>query len=259
MRTSSFSAQGKRSHQEDRFLIETISANTNNGDGLLLAVMDGHSGSEISELLSKNLTPFFADALVETAGKLFSTFDLVVKELQAMTRNSMSGSTLSMVYIPSHQKPANTFVYTSVIGDSPIIILGKNNKLHFSEEHNASVNQKDVDFILKSNKKLAKRGDFIVSEGFLCFGNRYLQLTRAFGDRDFDQLIIREPTNEKIEIDNNSIIIVASDGILYEETRKSIYTEAIKKVRQGSDPEELVNWALDQESHDNVTVLLYQQ
>lgn len=255
--TTSYSIQGKRSHQEDRYIIDTIAANTNNGDGLLLAVMDGHCGAKVADKLYKNLSPFFADALLETSGNIFAAFDLIIKELQAMTLNSMSGSTLSMVYLPRHQQKEKMYAYTCVVGDSPILILGAGKNYYFSEEHNVSVNQKDVDFILSQNRKLAKAGELEVSQGFLSFGLRYLQLTRAFGDKDFEGIIIREPTNEKIELDQDSIIIVASDGILYEESREPIYKEIIKKAKAGDNAEALVKWILKNDAHDNVTIIVH--
>lgn len=255
--TTSHSIQGNRDSQEDRFIVEKICADTNNGDGLLMAVMDGHCGSDVADILHKNLVPFFADALVETSGDIFAAFDLIMQELQAITQDFMSGSTLSVAYIPSHQDDDSSYVYTSVIGDSPIIVLAANKHYSFSEEHNVDVNQKDVDFILNKNRDHARSGELSISEGFLCFGLRYLQLTRAFGDKDYEGIIIREPTNERIALDKNSIVIVASDGVLFDENRDGIYKTLLKKAKSGLTAEGLVDWILENEPHDNVTIVLH--
>jgi len=254
---SFYTAQGKRPYQEDRYLIEKINAETANGTGLLLAIMDGHCGDAVSTKLSQNVMPFFSDALIETEGRIFSAFDIIVKELQALTVDSVMGSTLSMVYIPYTTDIDNSYAYTCVVGDSPIIILGKDQKHCFSEEHNASVNFNDVDLILKRNTKLTQHGELQITQGFLYFNGRYLQLTRAFGDKDFNNIILREPTNQKIELDSNSMIIVASDGILFNRDREALYAEVIEKAERGEDAEDLVKWALDNHSSDNVTAIVY--
>ena len=254
---SSYSAQGPRSTQEDRYLHETISADVKNGDGLLLAVMDGHCGNEVADILCQNLAPFFADALIETSGNIFNSFEVIVSELQSMTRQSDAGSTLSMVYIPAYQDKTKQYAYTCVIGDSPILIHGKNNITSMSIEHNAAVNDEDVDYILRNNKEKVQSGVLYISQGFVGLDTRYLQLTRAFGDHDFDEVILREPSIEKVEIDENSFIVVASDGVLYDETRETIYQNIIRQIKEGAEAKDIVQWALNKKAYDNVTVLVY--
>jgi serine/threonine protein phosphatase PrpC len=59
---TSASAVGSKSFQEDRYQVCEI--NLPRRQGLLLAVMDGHGGSETVEIVNNNLVHFLQDELL---------------------------------------------------------------------------------------------------------------------------------------------------------------------------------------------------
>src|SRR5689334_17375362 len=91
---TSASAQGARSHHEDRTVCEWIE--TKAGSGWLLAVFDGHRGAATAELAAHGLLSLFVDRLSIHQGDAASALRDVFRTLHDLTSVHMSGSTASV-------------------------------------------------------------------------------------------------------------------------------------------------------------------
>ncbi|MFH1473256.1 MAG: hypothetical protein ABIF06_02525, partial [bacterium] len=129
------SRQGPRSYQED-FSIH-IPIQESKVQGWLLAVMDGHGGPEVSELIAQETGKTFKIKDVRKSEEALSN---LVSVLNAKTVHFRDvGSTLSVVCVV--RGPSGGFrASVAVLGDSPIVVLDKNGKLHISPEHNIRSN-----------------------------------------------------------------------------------------------------------------------
>src|ERR1700687_1667952 len=93
------SAQGERSHQEDRAVCEWIESPA--GRGWLLAVFDGHRGAASSERASEALCALYQDQLKAQRGDAAKALRDVFISLNEITRDHLSGATATVVHIPA--------------------------------------------------------------------------------------------------------------------------------------------------------------
>lgn len=244
--TSHATAQGTREYQEDRSFINATE------DGLLIAIFDGHGGDQGAEYLHTNLPYVFNDlgndpdfpTILEKMKHLFAV-------LAIMTNTMVAGSTASIVFIPSSLDRA----YVGVVGDSPVIIRNADGDLWKSPEHNVRANPTEV--------AAAKARGGVIVNGYL-FGHKVkgfnppgLQLTRALGDVELDDVLSREPEIFEIPLAKNSFVLVASDGLLDPQHESSEAAQAIvMAVDKGATAGNLVKMAIDKPTHDNASAVL---
>lgn len=245
--------KGARDYQEDRFIVNRV--DNSKEKGWLLAVMDGHSGSEVAEFSEANLATYFKNftdpVLSITIEGLKRALKLTIKVLSDSTKSMRSGCTLSIVYISETMAKA----FVAVLGDSPVII--KHNKgLFIGPEHNVRTNQNDKRIVLQ-------RGALYDPEGYMVDPNtgRGLQLTRALGDSYFDAYLIRRPQIFSLNLDKDSFVIVASDGLVdpNHKNDKDNIKGLVGILKNGGDALDLVRDALSRETHDNVTAVIWKQ
>jgi serine/threonine protein phosphatase PrpC len=85
-----------------------------------------------------------------------------------------------------------------------------------------------------------------------------LQMARALGDAALDRVLNREPDLLTVELGAESVVLVASDGLLLPLAPADSQLEILmERVRQGADAEALVQAALAAPTGDNVTVLVW--
>ncbi|MBI2064908.1 MAG: protein serine/threonine phosphatase 2C family protein [Candidatus Yanofskybacteria bacterium] len=246
---------GARLYQEDRSLVyRYISVNES---GWLLAVMDGHSGSaEVAEFCKINLPIYFEklsafitdcpDAVIE------DILRDAIRILHEKTNNMSSGATISVVYISETREKA----FVAILGDSPVIVRGAGS-IWVSPEHNIRTNTKDRIAVLQKGA--------IYSNGYMCDPETYygLQITRCLGDASFNNFLIREPEIFSINLDKNSLIIVASDGLIDPAHENNKDELAIRLIGIIQDEEgtalDLVNDALIRQTGDNVSAIVWKQ
>jgi len=254
--------RGKRPYQEDRYKYDVTE------DGVLLAVFDGHGGSGVSEFCENNLLAAFnavADApeLPTIPDKIRGIFDY----LNSYTKGSHDGSTASFVFIPS----TLTRAYVGILGDSPVIIktgegelmdrqanLGKvvkSGEYWHSPEHNVRSNPAEV-------KRVTAAGGYVYDgyafsgRGSLTSGG--LQLSRTLGDRDFDDILSRDPEIFEVPLAAGSFVLVGTDGLLDPGHKSSAAAqEIVTLIERGADAGQLVHQAaIAKPTGDNVTALL---
>src|SRR3989344_8287137 len=93
---NSATEKGSRPYQEDGFVV--IRHETHEEKGWLIAVMDGHGGSEVAEFCEQTLENKFK-ALAGKSKNIQSILIELVKRLVKETRRMNAGSTISLVYI----------------------------------------------------------------------------------------------------------------------------------------------------------------
>jgi serine/threonine protein phosphatase PrpC len=131
---TSATAQGLRSHQEDRFLVYPFASRELRG--YLLAVMDGHDGSSAADVCVDAIPELFVLAGPED---LEASLHSIVAGLDQQTRGMTSGSTVSLACIlESHGRAA-----IAVLGDSPVVAVDRGGEMVLSPSHNVRSNPEE--------------------------------------------------------------------------------------------------------------------
>jgi len=242
-----YSEQGKRDYQEDRYIAESCIIN---GQTLqVLAVMDGHGGSEVAEQIRTDLIPTLRVCASEVDTDIPKLLRATIYEINLMTKNQRSGSTLSMVVIPENENTA----YAAVIGDSPIIIQDSEDFASFSPDHNVRTNKAELDAAIKRGA-MNTRG--YITEPL---SGESLQMSRALGDGLMDKILDRRPETYSVNLGKDSFVIIASDGVLdpHHKNTNDEERRVGKMVRDGADAKALVKDALKRKTNDNATAIVW--
>lgn len=239
MNITKATATGRRDYQEDRFFVSRQKS------GTLIAVMDGHGGDKVAQRIAQFLPAMWRKYHVANAK---TTILSIFHELNLLTRHEEEGSTTSVVFIPE----GSTTVHAAVLGDSPIIIQGVEGKLNVGPMHNARSNPAE----LQAAKEKGARfdGNYIHAGPF----SGGIQMTRSFGDRDFENILNRSPQYYTVECDKSSFILIGSDG-LFDPSHFKVeeeITAVVDQIRLGADAENLVKRAVMIPTEDNVTAIL---
>ena len=238
MGTTHATAQGPRSYQEDRYCFFSIRK-----PQTIIAVMDGHGGSEVAEFCSCNLRKIFQ----ETRGKIADRLNKVIGNLaEATSRHHEVGSTISLVSI------TNRWAHVAFLGDSPVIIRTAGGKIDISPEHNVRNNNAE---------RLAaeKRGGVYIN-GYICEpgSGDGLQMSRALGDCKMGLIVSKEPEIYKRPVDQNSWVLVASDGLIDPSHKGTENVEQIADMlNNGKDAGDLIEWASRKGLRDNATAIVW--
>lgn len=243
---SASTAQGIKKYQEDRFLAEKIEVVPRKGG--VIAVMDGHGGSEVADYCVAHLKGELIKALLQDAD-ISEALRKTIAMLNNATRNSHSGSTISLAYIPDDVPEA----YLAILGDSPIIARDADLKLFVSPEHNVRSNEAE------RAAALARGGIFEDGYIFSERGREGVQLSRALGNVGLDKILAREPDIFRIPLGPQSFILVASDGV-FDPNHGDIASEIkemVGRVERGWDADDIVDAAVKRRTGDNVTAVLW--
>lgn len=243
--TNTATDKGTRQYQEDRYVV--IRHDIPQEKGWLLAVMDGHCGSEVAEFCEQNLENLFK-TLVHKSENIGPMPAQLMKILVKETRHISAGSTISLVYISE----TKAWAYVAVLGDSPVIIKGEAG-LWISPEHNIRTNEQDKKSVLKKGA--------VYHNGYMFDpdGNSGLQLTRALGDFNLDRYLIRDPEIFSVKLNEHSFILVASDGLVDPGHENKDIANLVKIIENNGTARDLVNDALRRKTGDNVTAVLWRQ
>lgn len=253
MKITHQTARGQREYQEDRYIVQHLAMPDGTGGITVLAVMDGHGGSEVAEylkeafietLMSTGLAPRAATQNWRTV--LASSFTVLAET----TKEMAAGSTLSVVLLPDNESRA----YVAVIGDSPVVIKDAQSNLNIGPEHNAISNAAERDAAI--SRGAAFDGTYLRSTD----SGYGLQMSRALGDNALD-FLYRVPEIYEVGLNDESFIIVASDGLFdpaHADTKSEIERIA-ELVENGADAQALVQDALHRRTGDNVTAVVATQ
>ena len=89
--------------------------------------------------------------------------------------------------------------------------------------------------------------------------NEGLQMSRALGDRNLARILNREPEIFSIPLGPSSLVLLATDGVLNSfDTEVEIPLKHLADLAgEGNDAQRLVEDALQRQTGDNVTVILW--
>ena len=240
-------AQGLRQYQEDRYLKHRIDAAGHKG--LLMAIVDGHGGSSTAEMVAQSAVRLFTQALSEYKDNLEGALSKTVAELDRITREQKSGTTLSLVFVPDGESHA----HVAVIGDSPVIIKDRKGKINISPDHNVRSNPEELQAAIGRGAHYEQGYIFNPHSG------DGLQMSRALGDRNLEGILSREPDVYSVELGVGSIIIIASDGVFdpgHADTLQEIH-QALELVGGGGDARALVDDAIMRMTGDNASAIVW--
>jgi serine/threonine protein phosphatase PrpC len=246
---------GDRDYQEDRCL--ALHFKRSNFSGCLLAVLDGHGGSEAAEYCQQFIKECFP-LLRFNIREAESQLEVIVAHLAEETRDYVCGTTLSMALII--EKPDRlSRVTVAVLGDSPVVILDQKGEIHVSPEHNVRSNKNEENRVLSQGAMIA-RGYLFDPKSDV---KHYLQLSRALGDCHLDRILSRQP--EIYTIRHPRWILVASDGLL-DPTHTSLEEGGAGKIirkfaQKSANALDLIRWAMEKnfgELDDNTTSVVWQ-
>jgi serine/threonine protein phosphatase PrpC len=240
--TTDAAAKGSRDYQEDRHFT------SEHTDGILLAVFDGHGGSESSHEAMRCFDRLFWASLEFFNGDPKRALHDSVKQLAVRLADWESGSTLSVAYIPTEGSRA----FTAVLGDSPIIIHD-GLTTWTGPDHNVRTNPAE-------REAAEARGGYC--DGSYLYRNMHsqgLQMARALGDSHLKGVLSTEPEINEVPIVGSGFILVATDGLFDPSHRNGF--EASKKIllaaiNEGVDAQYLVDYAIGQDTGDNATAIL---
>ncbi len=252
-RFSTATAQGPRATQEDRLVNQRIEVDgVPNGYGQLIAVMDGHGGDKVSDLLARELPEIYAEALAELSGDIEEAMRRAIAILQKRTEESSPGSTLAMAYISEGELD----VHIAALGDSLIVIARSDGSDMLGPVHSAESHEADREEMERRGGTYS-RGYIRVPVGESTVG---LQPTRAFGDCEFKDVLIREPAIQHVSLDERTYVLLATDGLL--DRREEDLGEQIRHImfhmRKGATAQDLVDHTDGgMRTRDNVAIVAY--
>jgi serine/threonine protein phosphatase PrpC len=244
-RVSTGSAQGARPYQEDRAVHARIA-----NKGCLLAVFDGHRGATTAEKTSKALLPAFESSWDGHSGDVSAVLRETMEFLVRLTRDDVSGTTASIVFITNNAQHA----YWAVLGDSPIAILDSKGRIHIGPDHNVRTNLEERSAALGRGGRYV--GGYLEDAELPDVG---LQMARSLGDADLARVLSREPDIGEVPIGGSGIVLVGTDGLLSpgEGPASEQLARLLQMTRKGADADALVQDALRRQTGDNVTAIVW--
>lgn len=248
MEITKFSKIGARPYQEDRYVVHQT------GDGVLLAVMDGHGGQDAAQVCQDYLPSFWDVTVAQPGGsgekRPFATaLELVIWQLDSITNEYQSGSTISAAFIPT----GGDKVYAAILGDSPIIVRSPDGVCHVSPSHNARNNPEERRAAIERGGEY--NGGYVWNRpGDYGMG---LQMTRSLGDAYMGQIIYRKP--EIVTYELGDFVLLATDGVLdpAHANEHQAAANIVALIDHGCDAKGIVNYAVNLPTGDNATAILF--
>jgi protein phosphatase 1L len=227
-------------------------------------VFDGHGGDAVSSFLRKNyfkkFKKFYEGNLDEDFFiRMHADIDAI---LRARPWANYSGSTSVTAFIK--QEGDSRFLTVANVGDSRVIVVRKKGGALLSSDHTPYL-KGESERIKVSGGSIemydgVKKVYQLVCDKSGKYFNRYLAMTRSFGDFDITG-ITSEPGVMRYELTGDDLyLILASDGlwdvftnervaeIVREESAGGISSEKISRI--------LASKAIDAGSTDNITVIV---
>lgn len=254
----SWQSQGPRDEQQDRFRIMP--------DQGVLAVFDGHGrdGAQAAQIAAANLTgnfrPYFdKDELIIPSPNLTRHFGQLSSKM-----SGLRGGTTATVIGVTPVYPYDSFrtITANNVGDSPAYLIDprhpdrENGILRLTEHHDAT-NFKEVSRMRKLGHGVFQNYE----DGPQYFHNGRgggIMISRALGDHDTPGLI-STPSFNSWQSRAERILLVATDGVLNEDTTDSAIEETLRLFRRHRRMYEIAQALVDTYSYDtndNATALV---
>lgn len=224
------------------------------------AVFDGHAGSQASKWCGSHLhtvveKKLLADETRDVREVLNESFVSVDRQINSKLSGN-SGCTAA-VCILRWELPDNVDnqsadfsqhtrkLYTANVGDSRIVLFRNGKSIRLTYDHKAS----DI----LEMQRVEKAGGLIMKSRV----NGMLAVTRSFGDKFFDGLVVGNPFTTSVQLTNNDeFLILACDG-LWDVIDDQDACELIRDIGEPNEAAKtLVRYALENGTTDNVTAMV---
>ncbi|AQZ17658.1 PTC1 (YDL006W) [Zygosaccharomyces parabailii] len=224
------------------------------------AVFDGHAGSQASKWCGSHLhtvveKKLLADETRDVREVLNESFVSVDRQINSKLSGN-SGCTAA-VCILRWELPDDVDsqsadfsqhtrkLYTANVGDSRIVLFRNGKSIRLTYDHKAS----DV----LEMQRVEKAGGLIMKSRV----NGMLAVTRSFGDKFFDGLVVGNPFTTSVQLtDNDEFLILACDG-LWDVIDDQDACELIRDIGEPNEAAKtLVRYALENGTTDNVTAMV---
>ena len=236
---SALSITGKRSTNEDRYLIETV------GDLLIICVFDGHGGVEAAELTKRIFVEQFnkyrqSQKIPEALKQTFAHINGLI------ARQRIEGGTTATVAVIN-----NDLLTISNVGDSKAVLY-RNNQIFFKTTQHVLTNSVELSRYRSSDWFNTKSR--LVSQGKLK-AFKLSAISRSLGDNFFEDALSPIPDVVKIKLSPGDVCVIASDGLWNFMTDEAVGELVSRNSEPETFSEELVNLAIQSGSTDNITVI----
>ncbi|CAR25622.1 hypothetical protein ZYGR_0A01870 [Zygosaccharomyces rouxii] len=224
------------------------------------AVFDGHAGSQASKWCGSHLHHVVEQKLLEDETRdvrevLNESFVSVDRQIN--TKLSGNSGCTAAVCILRWEVPDDVDnqtadfsqhtrkLYTANVGDSRIVLFRKGRSVRLTYDHKAS----DI----LEMQRIEKSGGLIMKSRV----NGMLAVTRSFGDKFFDGLVVGNPFTTSVELTrDDEFLIVACDG-LWDVIDDQDACELIRDIKEPNEAAKtLVRYALENGTTDNVTAMV---
>lgn len=250
------SIKGRRDSNEDRHnIILNINGEKPDINSInFFGIYDGHGGSYVSKYLETNIPNYYTN-------KKFSypfdenyhnqVFQIIQNQLLKSTFGYSNGSTCLLNIMYKYENQIHMNIVN--LGDSRLTIVYTN-----YESKQVTSDHKPDDPNEKS--RLEKMGGEVYKDSESVFRIGDLSLSRAFGDGDNAPYISQKPDIFIKKITKQTkYIVMACDGlwdIIESENLGKIINDLINTKNPDNIAVELANYALEQGSSDNISVIV---
>lgn len=223
-RSTAATAQGGRSHQEDRTYVK---------DGLAV-ICDGHGGDECANDVIRSLPKAWAELFDDTP----ESIEVIFERIGSITALHGSGCSCSLAFLYPDRRAV-----VAILGDSPVIVKHDGEAITFPC-HNAQVNAVELEAAVK-------RGAWYQEPYLWNQHGQGLQMSRAFGDASL-QFLSRKPDIYPLE--NVEWIALVTDGAF--DNHHDDPRMLASLIEDGADAQDIVDRALALRTGDNVTAII---
>ncbi len=251
-------SQGARESMEDAHFFKEIE------QGLIIGVLDGHGGVEVSQFASDLLCEKFPETFTQAQGNIHRAFEALIHEIhtEIATKNGWNhiGSTAVLCFIDKYTHQ----IYTATLGDSEANIYRKNKEGNFQSIPLSCIRD-------WSSIKEAKRASIALNNPYIALmwpkadnpkNLRYpspfygINISRCIGDVAFSSAVIHKPKITVNQLQIGDILILACDGLKDYVLESEIIMELHRNGPNENLAKRLVNYAIHiKNSLDNVTIL----
>jgi protein phosphatase len=250
------SIKGRRDSNEDRHnIILNINGDKPDINNInFFGIYDGHGGSYVSKYLEANIKNYYMEKKFSPPfddNYHYQVFKIIQDQLLKSTFGYSNGSTCLINLMYKFKDEIHMNIIN--LGDSRLTIVYSNNT-----SKQVTTDHKPDDPNEKA--RLEKMGGEIYKDSESIFRIGDLSLSRAFGDGDNAPYISQKPDIFLKKITpQTKYIIMACDG-LWDVIESESIGEIINNLVKNNNPDniavELANWALEQGSSDNISIIV---
>lgn len=257
-------AQGRRPTMEDAHFV------CENENALFLGVFDGHGGKDVAEYACKQFQNGFYETVLNASNNVHQAFEQLIHEVQEEIASNQKffrqGSTAVISYIDK----ASSLIYTATLGDSEANIYREIDSSLKSIPIScvrdwSSPNDALRASLVMDDPEIAKEWPKVENSKYLKLRvndglyNFSVNVSRAFGDtlytKDKEKPgVIHKPKITINRVQAGDILVLACDG-LKDYVAEDKISKKISGITEKNLAQALVNYALEEGSYDNVSVI----